>query len=84
MNRTAAAAITLRHATHGKLPRAALLLRLNDPLDVLGSSTRLGSCFKRRAISSLHPATAGEHQQILQDSDAWLQRWTVDAVTALA
>ena len=63
MSRTVAAAITL-HATHGKLPRTALptatlLLRLNDLLDVLNSSARFDSCSKRRAISSLHPATAG-------------------------
>ena len=81
MSRTVAAAITL-HATHGKLPRTALptatlLLRLNDLLDVLNSSARFDPCSKRRAISSLHPATAGDHMQFLQESDAWLQRWTV-------
>ena len=81
MSQTVSAAIKL-YVSVGKLPRAALptanlLLRLNSLLDVLNSSKRFDPCFKRRAISNLHPATAEQHMQTLQESDAWLQRWTV-------
>ena len=74
MSRTVAAAITM-YTTFGKLPRTALptatlLLRLNDLLDVLNSSNRFDSCFSRRAISNLRPATAEEHMQTLREGDA--------------
>ena len=81
MSRTVSAAMTmyirLDKLPQRALPTATLLLRLNNLLDILNSSSRLGPCFKRRAISTAHPATAEEHMETLQESDAWLQRWTV-------
>ena len=81
MSRTVSAAITM-YATFNKLPRSSLptatfLLRLNNLLDVLNSSTRFNTCSTRRAISNIHPVTAEEHIKILVDGEAWLQRWTV-------
>ena len=70
------------YATFNKLPRSSLptatfLLRLNNLLDVLNSSTRFNTCSTRRAISNIHPVTADEHIKILVDGEAWLRRWTV-------
>ena len=56
---------------------AAVLLKLNDLLDVLNSRGRFDPCLCKRAISRSRPATEEHHVQLLQQADEWLGRWTV-------
>ena len=56
---------------------AAALLKLNDLLDVLNSSSRLAKCVNKRAISQMQPATADRHLELLREADRWLGKWVV-------
>ena len=56
---------------------AAVLLKLNDLLDVLNSNSRLSKCFNKRAISLMKPKTAERHLTLLREADQWLGKWTV-------
>ncbi|KAF0306397.1 Transposable element P transposase [Amphibalanus amphitrite] len=81
MSRSVAAAMVL-YADLDILPpesreTAAALLKLNDLLDVLNSSSRLAKCFHKRAISQIKPVTAEKHLQLLREADQWLGKWVV-------